>query len=55
LIGEYHGGFEIIVCPELFIAAAPERTHHLRRDGRRLAALSRGQRRGGRQARHGML
>ena len=30
-IGEHHsGGFEIIACPELFIAAAAERTRHIR-------------------------
>jgi limonene 1,2-monooxygenase len=30
-IGEHHsGGFEIIACPELFIAAATERTRHIR-------------------------
>src|SRR3954463_1897837 len=30
-IGEHHsGGYEIIACPELFIAAAAERTHHIR-------------------------
>jgi limonene 1,2-monooxygenase len=30
-IGEHHsGGFEIIPCPELFIAAAAERTRHIR-------------------------
>ena len=30
-IGEHHsGGFEIIACPELFIAAAAERTKHIR-------------------------
>src|SRR5438045_6082018 len=30
-IGEHHsGGFEIISCPELFIAAAAERTRHIR-------------------------
>src|SRR5262245_66607571 len=30
-IGEHHsGGFEIIACPEMFIAAAAERTRHLR-------------------------
>jgi hypothetical protein len=30
-IGEHHsGGFEIIACPELFIAGAAERTRHIR-------------------------
>ena len=30
-IGEHHsGGFEIIACPEMFIAAAAERTRHIR-------------------------
>ena len=30
-IGEHHsGGFEIIACPEVFIAAAAERTRHIR-------------------------
>src|SRR5436190_3800834 len=30
-IGEHHsGGFEIIACPELFFAAAAERTRHIR-------------------------
>jgi len=30
-IGEHHsGGFEIIACPELFIATAAERTRHIR-------------------------
>ena len=30
-IGEHHsGGFEIIACPELFIATAAERTKHIR-------------------------
>src|ERR1700692_366659 len=30
-IGEHHsGGFEIIPCPEMFIAAAAERTRHIR-------------------------
>jgi limonene 1,2-monooxygenase len=30
-IGEHHsGGFEIIACPELFVAAAAERTKHIR-------------------------
>lgn len=30
-IGEHHsGGFEIISCPEMFIAAAAERTRHIR-------------------------
>ncbi len=30
-IGEHHsGGFEIIACPEMFIAAAAERTKHIR-------------------------
>jgi limonene 1,2-monooxygenase len=30
-IGEHHsGGYEIIACPELFIAAAAERTRHIR-------------------------
>src|SRR5436190_2717124 len=30
-IGEHHsGGFEIINCPEMFIAAAAERTRHIR-------------------------
>src|ERR1700688_935638 len=30
-IGEHHsGGFEIIGCPEVFIAAAAERTRHIR-------------------------
>src|SRR5215470_8968679 len=30
-IGEHHsGGFEIIACPELFIAVAAERTRHIR-------------------------
>ena len=30
-IGEHHsGGFEIIACPELFIAAAAERTRRIR-------------------------
>lgn len=30
-IGEHHsGGFEIIACPEVFIAAAAERTKHIR-------------------------
>src|ERR1700677_4221333 len=30
-IGEHHsGGFEIIGCPEVFIAAAAERTKHIR-------------------------
>ena len=30
-VGEHHsGGFEIIACPELFIAAAAERTRHIR-------------------------
>jgi limonene 1,2-monooxygenase len=30
-IGEHHsGGLEIIACPELFIAAAAERTRHIR-------------------------
>src|SRR5437660_12858566 len=30
-IGEHHSaGFEIIACPELFIAAAAERTRHIR-------------------------
>src|ERR1700748_467292 len=30
-IGEHHsGGYEIIACPEMFIAAAAERTHHIR-------------------------
>jgi len=30
-IGEHHsGGFEIIACPEIFIAAAAERTRHIR-------------------------
>ena len=40
-IGEHHsGGFEIIACPEMFIAAAAERTRHIRlRHRRRLAAL----------------
>src|SRR5260370_16011002 len=29
-IGEHHsGGFEIIACPEMFIAAAAERTRHI--------------------------
>ena len=30
-VGEHHsGGFEIIKCPEMFIAAAAERTRHIR-------------------------
>jgi limonene 1,2-monooxygenase len=30
-IGEHHsGGFEVIACPEMFIAAAAERTRHIR-------------------------
>ena len=30
-VGEHHsGGFEIIACPEMFIAAAAERTKHIR-------------------------
>src|SRR6202008_3572092 len=30
-IGEHHsGGYEIIACPELFIAGAAERTRHIR-------------------------
>jgi limonene 1,2-monooxygenase len=30
-IGEHHsGGFEIIACPDLFVAAAAERTRHIR-------------------------
>src|ERR1700744_4763642 len=30
-IGEHHsGGFEIIACPEMFIAGAAERTRHIR-------------------------
>ena len=30
-IGEHHsGGFELIACPEMFIAAAAERTRHIR-------------------------
>ena len=30
-IGEHHsGGFEIVACPEMFIAAAAERTRHIR-------------------------
>ena len=30
-VGEHHsGGFEIIACPEMFIAAAAERTRHIR-------------------------
>ena len=30
-IGEHHSaGFEIIACPEMFIAAAAERTRHIR-------------------------
>jgi len=30
-IGEHHsGGFEIIACPEMFIAAAAQRTRHIR-------------------------
>ena len=30
-IGEHHsGGLEIIACPEMFIAAAAERTRHIR-------------------------
>ena len=30
-IGEHHsGGYEIIACPEMFIAAAAERTRHIR-------------------------
>src|SRR6201981_3183989 len=30
-IGEHHsGGFEIIACPEMFMAAAAERTRHIR-------------------------
>ena len=30
-IGEHHsGGYEIIACPEVFIAAAAERTRHIR-------------------------
>jgi limonene 1,2-monooxygenase len=30
-IGEHQsGGFELIACPELFIAAAAERTRHIR-------------------------
>ena len=30
-IGEHHSaGFEIIACPEIFIAAAAERTRHIR-------------------------
>ena len=30
-VGEHHsGGFEIIACPEVFIAAAAERTRHIR-------------------------
>ena len=29
-IGEHHsGGYEIIACPEMFIAAAAERTRHI--------------------------
>src|SRR3979411_1441337 len=31
-IGEHHsGGFELIACPEMFIAAAAQRTRHIRR------------------------
>src|SRR5207237_5865500 len=30
-IGEHHsGGFELIACPEMFIAAAAQRTRHIR-------------------------
>src|SRR5215212_3086901 len=30
-VGEHHsGGFEVIACPEMFIAAAAERTRHIR-------------------------
>ena len=30
-VGEHHsGGFEIIACPEMFVAAAAERTRHIR-------------------------
>ncbi|HVH74448.1 MAG TPA: LLM class flavin-dependent oxidoreductase [Stellaceae bacterium] len=30
-IGEHHsGGFEVVACPEMFIAAAAERTRHIR-------------------------
>ena len=30
-VGEHHsGGYEIIACPEVFIAAAAERTRHIR-------------------------
>ena len=40
-IGEHHsGGFEIIANPEIFIAAAAERTRHSSRHRRGFVALS---------------